>query len=131
MKNLLLFVLISIIIFPSCTKIEGLGGHASIQGKVYVLDYNEELTTKLDEYYGANIDVYIIYGNDVIYNDDFSTSYDGSYRFEHLQPGNYTIFAYSEDTTKVTEGNIFPVFKYITIGKDDDSITLDDIVIVK
>jgi hypothetical protein len=90
-----------------------------------------ELTNKLDEYYGSDIDVFIIYGDDSIYNDDFKTSYDGSYRFEYLRPGNYRIFAYSEDTTGLTEGNTFPVFKNINIDEKDQIVTVDDIVIVK
>jgi hypothetical protein len=39
--------------------------------------------------------VYIIYGNDqTFYSDDISTSYDGSFEFNYLRPGNYVVFMY-------------------------------------
>jgi hypothetical protein len=129
LKTLLLALII--ISFYSCTKNEGLGGQASIEGKVYVLDYNQELTTKLGEYYAPDIDVYIIYGEDSVYDDDFTTSYDGSYRFEFLQPGYYKVFAYSEDTLGISQAKLFPVFQYVNIDKDDNRILVDDIVIVR
>jgi len=131
MKHSLILLIVFLLFSVSCSKTEGLGGTSSVEGKVYVLDYNQELTTKLGEYYGADIDVFIIYGDDNIYSDDFATSYDGSYRFENLQPGNYKVFAYSEDTTGISEGNIFPVFKDFTINEKGENIVLDDIVIVK
>jgi len=131
MKYLFLFTFALILLFPSCIKEEGLGGNASIEGKVYVLDYNMELTNKLGEYYGSDIDVFIIYGDDSIYSDDFKTSYEGSYRFKNLRPGDYRVFAYSEDTTGVSEDNKFPVFKDITITDKDQVVDVDDIVIVK
>ena len=131
MRYLLISGLTLIIFLSSCLKEEGLGGNAVIEGKVYVLDYNAELTQKLGEFYGSNIDVYIIYGNDSIYSDDFKTSYDGSYRFDHLRPGDYSVFAYSEDTTGVSEDHVFPVFKNVTITDKDQVVDLDDIIIVK
>ncbi len=131
MKYLLIISFSLILLINSCTKDEGLGGNAVIEGKVYVLDYNAELTNKLGEFYGPDIDVYIIYGNDVIYSDDFKTSYDGSYRFDHLRTGNYSVFAYSEDTTFSSESKIIPVFKHVTIIDKDEVFDVDDIVIVK
>lgn len=128
----LFFALAAIaLIAASCTKEEGIGGNATIEGKVFVLDYNAELTNKLGEFYGADIDVFIIYGDDIIYSDDFKTNYDGSYRFQHLRPGTYKVFAYSEDTTGVSEDKIFPVFKEIEISDKSETITVEDIVIVK
>jgi hypothetical protein len=131
MKYLFVLTCTVVIFLSSCIKDEGLGGNASIEGKVYVLDYNAEFTQKLGEYYGSDINVYIIYGNDSIYSDNFKTSYEGSYRFKHLRPGDYKVFAYSEDTTGVSEDHIFPVFKNITIIDKDQVVNLEDIVIVK
>ncbi len=128
--SLFTFILISLL-FGSCVKEEGLGGNAIIEGKVYVLDYNAELTSKLGEYYGGNIDVFIIYGEDEIYSDDFKTNYDGSYQFKHLRPGDYTVYAYSEDTTGVTVNKDNPVFKTVTITDKDQVVDLEDIIIVK
>ncbi|PLW92546.1 MAG: hypothetical protein C0592_10270 [Marinilabiliales bacterium] len=124
-------VLLLALMASACTKVEGPGGNATITGKVYVLDYNMELTNKLDEYYGADIDVYLIYGDDLIYSEDFTTNYDGSYRFQNLRPGTYKVFAYSEDTTAGTEDYLFPVFQTVEIKKNNDEITVEDIIIVK
>jgi hypothetical protein len=131
MKKIILSLFLFGLISVSCTKEEGLGGKATIEGKVYVLDYNQELTNKLGEFYGSDIDVFIIYGNDIIYSDDFKTNYDGSYRFSHLRPGKYSVFAYSEDTTGVSETKTFPVFKDIEIVEKDETVVVDDIIIVR
>ena len=124
-------IVLALLSLAACNKEEGPGGNATITGKVYVLDYNMELTNKLDEYYGADIDVFLVYGDDIIYSEDFKTNYDGSYRFQNLRPGNYSVFAYSEDTTAGTEDYLFPVFKNIEITKNKDEITVEDIIIVK
>lgn len=124
-------ILLTILNLSSCDKYEGPGGNATITGKVYVLDYNQELTTKLGEYYSGDIDVFLIYGDDIIYSEDFKTNYDGSYRFQNLRPGNYRVFAYSEDTTSGSENYLFPVFQNIEITKNNEEISVEDIVIVK
>ena len=131
MKHLLYTFIFITLLFSSCIKEEGLGGNAIIEGKVYVLDYNAELTTKLGEYYGGNIDVFIIYGDDEIYSDDFKTNYDGSYQFKYLRTGDYTVYAYSKDTTGVTVNKDNPVFKTVTITDKDQVVDLEDIIIVK
>jgi len=131
MKKLIFTMLVISLATISCTKEEGLGGNATIEGKVYVLDYNQELTNKLGEFYGADIDVYIVYGDNVIYSDDFKTNYDGSYHFTHLRTGTYSVFAYSEDTTGISETKIFPVFKEIEITEKSETVIVEDIIIVK
>jgi hypothetical protein len=130
MKKILLFacLLLSII---SCTKEAGLGGQATIEGKVFVLDYNAEMTNKLGEYYGSDIEVFIIYGDDKVYSDDFDTHYDGTYVFNHLRAGKYTVFAYSKDTTSHLDKAIYPIFKTVEITGKKEHIILEDIVIVR
>ncbi len=130
MKKILLFacLLLSII---SCTKEAGLGGQATIEGKVFVLDYNAEMTNKLGEYYGPDIEVFIIYGDDKVYSDDFDTNYDGTYVFNHLRAGKYTVFAYSKDTTADLDKAIYPIFKTVEITEKKEHIILEDIVIVR
>ena len=130
MKKILLFacLLLSII---SCTKEADLGGQATIEGKVFVLDYNAEMTNKLGEYYGPDIEVFIIYGDDKVYSDDFDTNYDGTYVFNHLRAGKYTVFAYSKDTTADLDKAIYPIFKTVEITEKKEHIILEDIVIVR
>ena len=63
---------------------------------------NQRVDT-LGYYYHADEEVYIIYGDeDNYYDDSYETSFDGSFRFENLRKGTYTVFIYSDcesDTT--------------------------------
>ena len=94
MSKKLLFLILPAIALIACNKGPGEGGTSTITGKVYRYETNG-LGQVLDEYYVADKDVYIMYGNDDnIYDENFSTSFDGSYEFKGLRPGTYTIFTY-------------------------------------
>ena len=69
----------------ACKQEEGFGGTSSVSGKVYVLDYNTELTDLMGQYYATDEDVFIMFGDDVVYADKTSTSFDGTYRFDNLK----------------------------------------------
>lgn len=93
-------LLFTLMATSGCTKIEGPGGAATIQGKLYVREYDSG-GNLIKEYDGADKDVYIIYGNDpseTYHHDDIKTSYDGTFKFRFMEPGNYRIFYY-EDVT--------------------------------
>lgn len=84
----------------SCQKIEGPGGAATIQGKFTITEY-DGAGNQIKTYDAADMDVYIIYGDDpseTYFHDDIKTSYDGTFKFRFLEPGNYRIFFY-EDVT--------------------------------
>ncbi|AEA43878.1 hypothetical protein [Fluviicola taffensis] len=102
----------------SCKKVEGDGGRASITGNVLVSEtlYINGQEVDTVTYSGAKEDIYIVYGEgNTMYNDKIEASYDGSFKFEFLQPGTYTIFGYSEILHK---GNNIP-------NNDDDYKTLE------
>ena len=83
-------------LLAGCTKPEGEGGTSVIYGKVYAYNYNGSGVLQ-DEYYLADEDVFIIYGDgDNYYDDSYKTSFDGSFRFQYLRPGTYTVFVYSD-----------------------------------
>ena len=84
-----------VLFFSACEKDEGKGGSATITGKIFVQDYNQEGELK-DEYYPGEYSVYLIYGDETTFGDKETTHFDGSYVFEYLYPGNYTVFAYSK-----------------------------------
>lgn len=95
MKNILLAFICVFILF-SCNKIEGEGGTSSISGRLIIEDYNGSGVFQ-SSYFGADEDIYIIYGKDnTVVGDKTTTSFDGSYRFNYLTPGDYKIFAYSD-----------------------------------
>ncbi len=83
----------------ACKKIEGEGGRGEISGKLeisQILYVNSTPSDTVNVIASAE-DVYIVYGDaDEIYDDRIQTNYDGTFKFKYLQPGNYTIFAYSE-----------------------------------
>ena len=96
--SIVFITFISFILMIACEKEEGIGGTSTITGKVKVREYNGNFTFMIGEYYAGDQDVYIIYGNDSVYSDKFTTSYDGTYRFEYLREGTYKVFAYSLDS---------------------------------
>lgn len=95
------FILTSTVVFllVSCKKVEGPGGSSSIIGKVHAEVY-DGANNLINEYDIAKEDVYLIYGEDgTFYDDDVETSYDGTFRFDYLENGNYQLFVYSKCPT--------------------------------
>jgi hypothetical protein len=121
----------------SCKKDPGEGGTSTIKGKVLVKHITG--APPIDTtYYGGNVDVYIIYGTDhSAYDDDYDTSFDGTYQFKYLQNGTYKIFAYSIDTTGYSQGFLYanrpkvPVFVTVEITDKNQTVEVPDIVIYK
>jgi len=130
MKSILLFSTLLVTIgFTSCNKTAGEGGTSTITGKVYVIDKNGAGDINA-EYYGMDEDVFIIYGNDSkTYSDKFATSYDGSYSFTNLTPGEYTVFAYSDCAT--CDSGIEAIKKTITVSNKKEVIEVGDLIIIQ
>lgn len=98
------FVLITLIL-SSCKKYEGEGGRGTINGKISIMEILHINSSPSDTIYydGADEDVFIIYGDGKTTPDDkIACGYDGSFTFKYLQPGTYTIYAYSEIFNKGT-----------------------------
>jgi hypothetical protein len=103
-------------------------GTSTITGKVYVLDYNAERDTELARYFGADEDVFIVYGDDPFYFDNVKTYHDGTFQFNNLVKGTYTVYALSDPYTR----QLIPVSKTVTIDHDFQHIVIaDSIVIIK
>ena len=79
----------------SCRKGEGKGCKATILWKVYVQHYTNLGATPGISYYARDKDVFIVYGNNTFYEDKVATHHDGSYKFDYLMPGNYTVYTLS------------------------------------
>lgn len=94
-------------VLNSCNNAEGEGGLATITGEVTLEVYDESSGELLG--IGPAIDqrVYIVYGDNVGYDDDIRTKYDGTYKFEFLYEGSYELYAYSDcefDQTDCLDG---------------------------
>ncbi len=138
MKKLLSIIVILITItIVACKKDPGQGGVSFINGKVYAAYYNKTFATKTSEGYAPDIHVFIIYGNNASYGDDQKTNYDGTYEFRYLQKGDYTIYAYSKDTTGAYIGAVnlsapnVAILKKVSIAKRKQTITVPDIQIIQ
>ena len=80
----------------SCNRDEGEGGTGIIEGDVMrVLHPDDNYNLETDTTVAAKVDVFIVYGDDTFYGDDVETDDKGHYRFKYMNPGKYTIFAYS------------------------------------
>lgn len=130
MKNRIIVILIGVLFSnTSCKKVEGEGGTSSISGRIYVEEY-DAFGTIVQEYYAPDERVFIMYGvEDDIYDDDFRTSFEGSFQFEFLTKGTYRIFVY-EDCPTCPSGEA-PVIKEVTITENKSNLVLPDIVIRK
>jgi len=79
----------------ACEKEPGEGGTALIKGVVMVADFDSDDVLK--DFYGAQDErVFIIYGDNPIYDDDTRTHFDGSFQFSYLYKGVYTVYVYSK-----------------------------------
>lgn len=84
----------SVLFFLSCVKEEGEGGLAKIRGKVFAYNLSSDGSIADSAYVGEQ-KMYISYGDHSFVDDEVRTSFDGSYQFNNLNKGNYTIFTYS------------------------------------
>ena len=127
-----------LIVLQGCKKEEGIGGTSTISGKIIVHDFDAgfQEASPREIYPAKNEKSFIIYGEDgTTYNDDFNTSYDGTYEFKYLQKGKYRIFAYSKDstgakTTGIISGQKIPVIVSIEIKSNGSNVVAPDIILL-
>ena len=119
-KNLI-FLIVGFIMVQSCNK-EGTGGKASITGIIYeeLVDQNGnvvELKIAQDK------KVFIKYGDNNIPSDDTESLVDGTYEFNYLTKGKYTVYTYS-DCSNCNTGNQIEEHN-INIESRNEKITQD------
>ena len=130
-KNFLFLLLITSIIALSCAKEAGEGGNSTIYGKITTYNYNAEFTNLRGVYPAADEDVYIIYGGDRSYSDHVKTSYEGIYEFKYLRPGDYTIYAYSKDSTLTLVSEMVAVIRKVTITDKKQTVEAEEMKIFR
>lgn len=119
-------LLVFAFVFFSCEKEEGFGGLASISGKVYAKDYNSS-GKLVEEGYLGDVTVYIGKKDDPHYLDRLNSSYDGSFKFKFLHPGNYDVWVFGDCDTCTWDQ--MHVKKSITIRGKKENAVLEDLVI--
>jgi len=125
-KNLFFPLLILVTLAFSCSKEAGDGGNSTIYGKLIAYDYNAEFTDLKGIYPAVDEDVYIIYGSDRSYSERVRSNYDGVYEFKYLRPGDYTIYAYSKDSTLTLPSGIYAVIRNVTITSNKQTVEAED-----
>lgn len=119
----------------SCKKPPGPGGNSSIKGKVTMYFYDASTNTFSKKYPAADVDVYIIYGNETSYGDRIRTDYEGDFEFKYLRKGDYTVYVYSTDTVAYKGPPANPkapkiaVTKSVTISKKKQTVDIGEIII--
>jgi len=90
--------LVSVLLVLSCEREPGPGGKSSIEGTLMVKEYNKDFSVLLDERPAQSKDIYINFGDADVIGDDMETNFNGKFKFPFLQPGNYTLWYFSDDT---------------------------------
>jgi hypothetical protein len=121
-----------------CKKDAGEGGTSTVKGKVIIYKYDAAFLALEDTFAAVDDDVFIIYGADGnLYDDKYSTTFDGTYEFKYLQKGDYRLFAYSTDTTGASNGTLdlnrpkIPVFIDVKVSEKGSTVTAPDIILIK
>jgi hypothetical protein len=124
-------ILSAFVLFLSCEKQAGEGGTSTIKGVVIVHEWNSDFTIPRDTFPAQDEDVYIVYGDDEVYGDKFSTGYDGKYEFNYLQNGKYTIYVLSKSDTILLTKELIPIIKEVEITDKNQEVVVDTIYIKK
>ena len=98
-KMIFTLSLVSISLLSSCKKSAGEGGNSTITGKIMVEEWNATFDVHISDHPGADVDIYIIYGDDATYGNKIKSGPDGIFEFKYLRKGMYTLYAYSKDAT--------------------------------
>ncbi len=127
-RKLVYGLVLTSVVLLSCSKEEGVGGQATVTGTLNVDVYN---VSGYQHTLGAqNTDIYIVYGtNDEIPDDNVETGYSGKFVFEHLRPGQYTIYTYSDCFT-CSLGQDSVVVKSFTITDKKATLDLGEVTII-
>lgn len=127
--RLIIFVFVCITFF-SCKKPAGSGGNSSIKGTIWVWDYDKNLTAVQYQYAGVDVEVYIIYGDDLTAGDKVNTNSAGEFEFKYLRKGSYKIYAISKEKIAATnDSKDVAVSVDVSISKNKQTVDAGQIII--
>jgi len=129
--NLILSSILLFFLLISCEKNAGEGGNSTIYGSVWVRDYNSTFTLLQGEYAGADEDIYIVYGDNIGYDDAIKTDYLGNFQFKYLRPGSYKVYIYSKDSTQLSPSGDIAIVKEVEITGKNQNVQVPEITIIK
>ena len=121
------------VFFTSCNTDEGYGGNASIEGRVFlvnhevdnfVIDKSGKYALKADTLVAREADIYLVFGDDPYYSEREKAGDEGQYLFKYLNPGKYSVYAFSEKPS----GEKIAERKSVSVKKGEKGI-IEDIYI--
>jgi hypothetical protein len=130
MSSKILLILVCGLILFSCKKPAGEGGNSSIKGTVWVHDYDKNMSVLQYQYSGVDVEVYIIYGDDLTSGDKVNTNANGEFEFKYLRKGNYKVYAVSKERIGTTnDAKDVAVSLDVTISKNKQTVEAGQIII--
>lgn len=130
MNSKILLILLCVLTLFSCKKPAGEGGNSSIKGTVWVHDYDKNMNVLQYQYSGVDVEVYIIYGDDVTSGDKVNTNASGEFEFKYLRKGNYKVYAISKEKIGTTnDTKDVAVSLDVTISKNKQTVEAGQIII--
>ncbi len=125
-RNYLMVLIIPVLLSMSgCEQEEGYGGSSRITGKVITKFYNDDYSMVIREAPAVDEQVFLMFGDNENVGDRMETSATGSFEFPFLQPGTYTVYFSSIDTTYSGEvENVNTTEVELGAGEDLDLDTL-------
>ncbi|MCE3294478.1 MAG: hypothetical protein K0R65_192 [Crocinitomicaceae bacterium] len=132
MKTYIILIALFCFTLLSCRKEAGEGGKASINGLVWLKEYNGNFGSLLLERAAYDEYVYIQYGDEINYSDRVKTNHEGRFEFKYLRPGKYKVYFYSkdpEDKDNINPEEMMVVMQDVEITEKKQVISLDTLVI--
>jgi hypothetical protein len=108
-----------------CEKEPGIGGNGIITGKITTRKFNATFSTIIGTYPSADHYVYIVYGDNVGYDNRTKTDDNGEFKFQYLYPGKYRIYTYSKDSSGQVLSGIVSINREVFLEKRRQSVTSD------
>lgn len=122
--------LLLLMLAAGCRRGPGEGGRAVLEGLVWEVEYTSNFGQIIHQGPQGDRDVYIIYGDGDYYGDRTRTHFDGTFRFDGLLPGAYTVFAYSRDSTGAFPAGDTVVMRTIEILGPRDTVDVGTLTVL-
>lgn len=124
--------ILAILLLTGCKKTAGEGGKASITGKIWIEEWDNNFLVKKYEYDAYDEDVFIVYGDNISYNDKTSTNFNGQFEFKYLRKGKYKVYVFSDKKqSSSSQNNKEAIIKEVEITGNKQSVDIGTITILK
>lgn len=124
--SIFLLLLSTATILTACEKEPGEGGRATIDGKVWGRDLDNDGFLKTEGYLGDER-VYIGVEGEAASFETVRTSYDGAYSFPFLRKGDYKVWVFSRCDSCALEDTAY--IQTATIDERKETVTLGDFTV--